>query len=189
VKLEGTLVNLVPYNEQFWRLDRRWYNGEGSFFWYMGERLIATQNFVDEIRQMINEDRERRDPRMRFGIETKDGVPIGMYGLNVVLPHCRNASLSVMIAEPAYWGGGYGTDALLLIVDYVFNWLDMRRVWLETMGINARAQAHLAKVGFRLEARRRAATFADGQYVDVLMYGLQRDEWPGRAALVEKLGK
>ncbi|HEX3051566.1 MAG TPA: GNAT family protein, partial [Aggregatilineaceae bacterium] len=72
----------------------------------------------------------------------------------------------------------YGSDALRLMVDFAFNWLDMHKVWLETMGINIRAQRLAEKLGFKLEGRRRAALIADGEWCDELIYGLLRDEWP-----------
>ena len=56
------------------------------------------------------------------------------------------------------------------------------------MAINARVIRQMEKVGFTFEARQRAWTTCDGVWVDDLVYGLLRDEWPGRAALIEKLG-
>lgn len=93
-----------------------------------------------------------------------------------------------MIGEPEYWGGGYGTDALLLLADYAFDWLDLHKLWLITMALNARVMRQMEKVGFDLEARQRAATWANNGWVDALTYGIQRSAWPGRAALIERLG-
>jgi RimJ/RimL family protein N-acetyltransferase len=93
-----------------------------------------------------------------------------------------------MIGNPDYWGGGYGTDALLLLVDYAFDWLDLRRLWLVTMAPNARVIRQMEKVGFTLECQIRQGTLVDGVYHDVLLYGLLREEWPGRTAMIERLG-
>ena len=65
------------------------------------------------------------------------------------------------IGEPDYWGGGYGTDALLLLIEYAFDTLDMRKVWLNTMSLNERVIRQMEKVGFGLEGRQREAN-ADG---------------------------
>jgi RimJ/RimL family protein N-acetyltransferase len=92
------------------------------------------------------------------------------------------------IGEPEYWGSGYGTDALLLLVDYAFDELDIRKIWLGTMGLNARVMRQMEKVGFTLEVRQRQAIYADSVWYEQLIYGLLREEWPGRPALVEKLG-
>jgi len=56
------------------------------------------------------------------------------------------------------------------------------------MSPNERVQRQMVKVGFKLEARQRETFVADGQRVDNLIYGLLREEWPGRAAMIEKLG-
>ncbi len=88
----------------------------------------------------------------------------------------------------SYWGGGHGTDALLLIADYSFRWHDVRRLTLGTMSINDRAQRNVEKVGFRLEKRARKLAMFDGQWVDALEYGMQIEEWRGRETLVEELG-
>jgi len=93
-----------------------------------------------------------------------------------------------MINELDYWGGGYGTDALLLLVDYAFGWLDMRRLWLDTMSSNARVLRQMQKVGFTLEAQLRSVAIADGQWNDEVVFGLMRDEWPGREAMIARLG-
>ncbi|MBI5957695.1 MAG: GNAT family N-acetyltransferase [Chloroflexi bacterium] len=64
----------------------------------------------------------------------------------------------------------------------------MRKVWLATMGLNIRVQRQMDKVGYKLEARRRQVFLADGQWTEDIVYGLLREEWPGRAAMIEKLG-
>ncbi|MBI5960917.1 MAG: GNAT family N-acetyltransferase, partial [Chloroflexi bacterium] len=92
------------------------------------------------------------------------------------------------IGDPAYWSGGYGSDCMLLIVQYAFDWLDLRRLFLTTRGDNFRAQRQIEKCGFRREAASRLKTLtSQGQYQDSLYYGLMRSEWPGREEMVERL--
>ena len=187
--LEGLLVDLVPFGQRFLEREAQWRNGEAWFWATVGDRPIITR--AENKRD--HEERAERTAqwgsmRTLFGIQTKDGQPLGDIGLNWVLPHSRLAMLGAAIGEPEFWGGGYGTDALLLIVDYAFDWLDMRKVWLATMGLNVRVQRQMGKVGFALEGRDRDAFWADGQWTDNLIYGLMREEWPGRAAMVERLG-
>ena len=50
----------------------------------------------------------------------KTASPSAMSEMTGLVPHYRLAMFGAMIGEPEYWGGGYGTDALLLIVDYAF---------------------------------------------------------------------
>lgn len=180
---EGLLVDLVPYSQRFLDLEHRWLNDEGVFWWAVGGRWFATKAGLE--RERLEDDHQRHT---QFGLQTKDGTPIGLVGINWMPPEHRAAMLTAFIGDPAYWGGGYGTDGLLLLLQYTFDWLDARRVWLMTMSLNERVVRQMEKVGFRLEARQRRATWAANGWHDMLTYALERDEWPGRAVLIERLG-
>ncbi len=184
--LEGLLVDLVPFGDEFKQKAFDWKDASSWYWGSMGNRWFATRAGVERHQR---EHAEREGPRydVPFGIRTKDGKPLGFIGINWMVPHHRLAMLGAMIHEPAYWGGGYGTDALLLIVDHAFDWLDVHKVWLFTMGLNVRVHRQMEKVGFRQEARQRQATWADGVWDDGVAFGLLRDEWPGRLTMLDRL--
>lgn len=188
--LEGLLVDLVPYGQKFLALERVWRNNDSAFWSSGGDRYMASRAAVERKRQEWAEEAERMGSSrgVMFGVQAKDGTPIGFFALTWLLPHSRLAMLGARIGDPAYWGGGYGTDALLLIIDYAFEWLDMRKLWLGTTSANVRVVRQMEKAGFALEARERRAALMDGVWHDGLLYGLLRDEWPGRDAMVERLG-
>jgi RimJ/RimL family protein N-acetyltransferase len=186
--LEGLLVDLVPYGERYLAKEHDWLNGPGAVFWMVGNRIFATRTGLADWHRETAAERPDPDPRVRFGVQTKDGQPIGQIGVNQYLPQSRLAMLTALIGEPAYWNGGYGTDALLLLLDYLFEWWDVRKVWLMTMAANPRVMRQMEKTGFHLEARPRQATWVAGEWIDALIYGMLRDDWPGRAALVARLG-
>ncbi|HEX3051568.1 MAG TPA: GNAT family protein [Aggregatilineaceae bacterium] len=184
--LDGLLVDLVPYGSRFWENDSRWWNNDSRFWGSMGNRFILSKAQIERVHQEWRD--SPPETGVPFGIQTKDGKPIGYIGINWISQHDRAANLGAVINEPDYWGGGYGTDALLLLLDYAFYTLDMRRVWLGTMSLNARVMRQMEKVGFMLEARRREATVADGVWYDELIYGMMAEEWPGRETMIVKLG-
>lgn len=183
----GTLVDLVPYGARFMAHDHEWWNSEASFWGSMGDRQPVTRAQVEREHE---EWRTHAGPRtgVAFGVQTKDGTPLGYFGINWLSYQHGVAELGAVIGERDYWGGGYGTDALLLIVDYAFDVLDMRKVWLTTSSTNTRVVRQMEKVGFALEARQRAMTFADGAPCDALIFGRLRDGWPGYAVMRERLG-
>jgi RimJ/RimL family protein N-acetyltransferase len=153
----------------------------------MGDRQPVTRA---QVARAHEEWRTQTGPRtgVAFGVRAKDGTPLGHFGINWLSYQHRVAELGAVIGERDYWGGGYGTDALLLLVDYAFDVLDMRKVWLTTISSNLRVVRQMEKVGFALEARQRHATVADGVLYDALVFGRLRDGWPGYAAMVERLG-
>lgn len=186
---EGILVDLVPYGKAFREQEHRWLNNESAFWGTAGNRLIVSNAQLKRWRDGQLE-RDERNPNhaIWFGIRTKSGVPLGDVELGDILPHYRVAMIGIGIGEQEYWGGGYGTDALLLIMEYAFNWLDYRKVWLSTMESNVRMQRAAEKAGFHEEARRRCFWLADGQWMDDVVYGVLQEEWPGRDVMVERLG-
>ena len=188
VLLEGLLVDLVPMGDSYKQKDHVWQNSIGSYFWHMGEYIIVTKSQLERRYEHRREQSERDRHRVHFGIQTKDGKLIGRFGYAWLDLSNRLGILTALIGEPEYWGGGYGTDALLLAVQYGFDWLDLHKVFLMTMQVNARVLRQMEKVGFMRETQVREATWVDGEWVDAVTFGMLREEWPGRAALVEKLG-
>lgn len=58
------------------------------------------------------------------------------------------AELGIMIGRREYWGKGYGSDAVRLLLQYMFENLHLKRVYLHTLKWNERAQKSFSKVGF-----------------------------------------
>ena len=87
--------------------------------------------------------------RRTFGVESLAGEHIG----NVMyynIDHSRGeAELGVTIGHTAYWGRGYGTQAVRLLVRYIFDTTPLNRIYLHTLDWNVRAQRAFASAGFR----------------------------------------
>ncbi len=59
-----------------------------------------------------------------FAIETlEDGLYIGGCGINGIHWKNRSCIVGIMIGDPAYWGRGYGTDAMRVLLDFIFRQL------------------------------------------------------------------
>ncbi|MCD4684650.1 MAG: GNAT family N-acetyltransferase [Anaerolineae bacterium] len=186
--LEGLLVDLVPQGDAYRERLHEWSNSEGEFWGSGGERPFNTQAMIQRRIERWAERRGDSPNRgVYFAIRTKPGVLLGMMAVNWMNPTHRWGVLGAQISEPGYWSGGYGTDALLLLIDFAFDWLDFRRVWLTTTSMNARSQRQMEKVGFTLESRLREAAYADGVPYDLLNFGLLREEWAGRVVLIGPL--
>ena len=181
--LQGVLVDLVPWSQAVEERMTDWVNGPLAEWW--NEEPLVTR----AVRRRETEEYLAREAHPTFfGMRAKDGKLIGVFGLMGVDPTHRYAEVGAGIGEPDYWGGGFGSDAMLLIVEYAFEWLDLRRLWLVTSGRNKRAQRQVEKCGFTLEVRLRQDEFYAGRYHNSVKYGLLREEWPGREAMVERLG-
>ncbi|HID86791.1 MAG TPA: N-acetyltransferase [Anaerolineae bacterium] len=115
-----------------------------------------------------------------FAIETREGVHIGNIGLHEIDWKNGHAELGIFIGEKEYWGQGYGTDAILTLLDFAFNEMNLHRVYLRVLAFNHRAIRCYEKCGFALEGTEREAVFRDGRYHDQLLMGILREEFNTR---------
>jgi RimJ/RimL family protein N-acetyltransferase len=86
-------------------------------------------------------------------------------------------TIGISIGERDYWGRGYGTDAMKLLVQYGFLELNLRRIMLGVHGYNERAVKSYEKVGFVMEGRMRGEGWRDGVHFDGLWMGILREDW------------
>lgn len=77
-------------------------------------------------------------------------------------------------------GQGYGRAALYQIADYVFAVLKANRLWLDVRAFNTRAETIYQSFGFVHEGTQRKASLLDGEYLDLKLYGILRDEYQQR---------
>ena len=86
--------------------------------------------------------------RRTLAIEDSAGRHIGnvMY-YNIDAPR-QEAELGITIGDRTYWGQGYGTEALRLLVEYLLGPMGFRRLHLKTLAWNRRAQRCFANARF-----------------------------------------
>ena len=99
--------------------------------------------------------------------------------LNIHSIH-RSAELQIRMGESAYRGAGYGTEAVELLLDFAFKDLNLQRVSLHVFRSNEAALRSYEKVGFVREGILRRSAHIDGEYVDMVVMGLLREEYAGR---------
>ncbi len=106
-----------------------------------------------------------------------DNRPIGMCDLNDISIGDLNCWVGIGIGERAFWGQGYGTDAMRVILRYAFNVLNLHRVTLDVFDYNQRALRSYEKCGFKVEGRERQWLKRDGKYHDLIFMGILQEEW------------
>lgn len=100
-------------------------------------------------------------------------------GVGVVLKediHRKNAEIGYWIAEP-FWGKGFATQAVSMMVDYTFQNYDVTRIYASTFDFNIASQRVLEKTGFQKEARLKKALFKNGKYADEIIMALLKEDY------------
>jgi ribosomal-protein-alanine N-acetyltransferase len=81
--------------------------------------------------------------------------------------------------DPDLHGEGYGSEGAGLLVQYAFEDLNLRRIEAGVGEFNDASIGLLESLGFEREGSRREAAYYRGDYYDMHMYGLLREEWDG----------
>jgi RimJ/RimL family protein N-acetyltransferase len=89
----------------------------------------------------------------------------------------RKAMLGIVIGEKAYWGNGYGQEAVSLLLEYAFCLLNLNSVMLGVIEFNQRAVRCYQKVGFKEIGRRRQARIVGELKYDVLLMDILAAEF------------
>jgi RimJ/RimL family protein N-acetyltransferase len=110
-------------------------------------------------------------------VDATDGLHTGSIGFHQVVPEDRRARLGIVIGDKRYWSKGYGTDAMLTLLRFAFDEMNLHRVDLSVDAENARAIACYRKCGFVEEARMRQIVYREGMHRDQLIMGILRDEF------------
>ena len=113
-----------------------------------------------------------------FGIYTiKNDQIIGSVSLMRFDWRNHACEFGIAVGDKAFWGGGYGTDATRVMVRFGFLEMNLNRIELSVYSFNERAIRAYEKVGFTHEVTRREAAFRDGQYHDIHIMSMLREEW------------
>jgi RimJ/RimL family protein N-acetyltransferase len=105
------------------------------------------------------------------------GTLIGEIRLDSVDPHDRRASMAIGIYDAASLGRGFGTEAIMLLLDHAFGVMQLHRIGVRVLAFNARAIRAYEKCGFAVEGREREAAFVNGRWHDDIIMGLLSHEF------------
>jgi ribosomal-protein-alanine N-acetyltransferase len=164
--LEGKTVNLRLREKEDMPLFTEWNNNLeffGEFMWFPQVSRAEREKRYDALTS---------DTKM-FLIEKKDGTKIGY------VYHFLNGNLLEIGYNlvPNERRKGYCTEAVRIIVDYLFLSKEIRRIQAQTHPRNVASQKVLEKAGFTKEGTLRKSYFGRGEWIDSLIYSILREEW------------
>jgi ribosomal-protein-alanine N-acetyltransferase len=111
--------------------------------------------------------------RRTIAVEDHQGLHIGNVMYYNADFHRREAEIGITIGLRSYWSKGFGTDLLRTFAGYMFETMQIDRIYLKTLDWNVRAQRSFEKAGFV-----RYGVSKRGDYNFILME-LRRDEYYG----------
>jgi RimJ/RimL family protein N-acetyltransferase len=163
--LKGHKIDLAIVEKGDLPIIRDWFNDAD----FMGEFENFNQVSLAQHEKRYDGKEERND----FFMLKKDGTKIG------IIQHFKAGDQVEIgyVLVPGERGKGYGSEAVQIMVDYLFLHKNIVRIQAMTHTANIASQRVLEKAGFRKEGIIRKALFSRGVWRDTAMFSILREEW------------
>ena len=143
-------------NEAFWEIS-------GTQIPYSKHIL---QIYIENAHQDIYEAKQ-----YRFVICNTQNIPVGMIDLFDFNPQHKRIGVGILII-PEYHGKGYASEALEMIVDYAFTYLNVHQIFANITANNNKSIALFEKFNFKKVGIKKDWIYADSCYKDEILYQL-----------------
>ena len=177
---QNNMIRLRPSTMDDWR--EPYYNlfdNEARFLLQSEIELPFDEQIAEQRWKKSLEDGFDKNGRIRLTIETLDGINIG--GLNLNSIDERNGTFSIgMQINREYRGKGYGTSAMMVLLDYAFNERRLHKYQGHIIEGNIASEKMLQKLGCVKEGIIRGTTYHKGKYWNEIHYGLFAEEFNDR---------
>lgn len=174
VFLRGRRVYLRPPTKEDIPLFLRWMN-DSEVNQYLAVFLPTTE--ADESEWLDRLHRTKNEQVVLVIVDTNNHKPIGLMGIHDISWKDRRATTGAVIGEKSYWGQGYGTEAKMLLLNYAFNTLNLRKIGSRVYGFNKRSRAYSEKCGYKVEAVLKQEVFKNGKYHDLVLMAVFKEDW------------
>jgi len=173
-RINGENVYLRPLRKNDMKLFTKWNNDPEIM-----ELMAFTKSTTEKYWRKWFEKIIKAPDAIYFGVVKKlNDKLIGFVHLEQIMwSHRLCRDIGIAIGEKGEWSKGYGTEAMKLLIEYAFNVLDLYRLELMTFTYNKRGLKVWKKCGFKKEGVMRKARLVDGEWQDVIFFGLLKDEY------------
>ncbi|HEY3297293.1 MAG TPA: GNAT family N-acetyltransferase [Armatimonadota bacterium] len=145
-EIAGRTVNLRPLKADDLQRRAEWLNDLETVRFFTG--CLPTRAYDMNDAQRWQQNLENDVTALVWAIETKDRRHIGDIDLHSIDRYYKSAKLTIMIGDKTSWNQGFGTDAIVAMLDHAFSELRMLNIDLRVFDFNARALRCYEKCGF-----------------------------------------
>lgn len=110
-------------------------------------------------------------------IDKQNNKHIGNISLQNICYMANSAEFAIIVGNKDSWGKGYSKEASKLIINHGFLELNLNRIYCGTSIENVPMQKLALYLGMKEEGKRRQAIYKNGKYLDIIEYGILREEY------------
>jgi RimJ/RimL family protein N-acetyltransferase len=125
----------------------------------------------------------------RFLIVSKENHLLGSIYFFKIAIYSDALELGYILFDPSNYGKGYGTEALKLMTDYLFNTKTLNRIQLAIAPAHEPSIKVAIKIGFEKEGTKQQVLYHQGRHIDLDEYVLLRSKWEIRKIDENNKGK
>ncbi|WP_055108629.1 GNAT family N-acetyltransferase [Paenibacillus ihumii] len=176
-RLIGNRIILREYQKNDLKYMRNWVN-DSEIVKNLSDIFLYphTENATEQFLNSMLED--RNDNHKGFVIAHKETEEyIGQIDLFNINWKNRTTELGIVIGTADHLSKGYGTEAIKVLQEFVFNQMNLNRIQLELHDFNERAYRCYLKCGFKEEGRLRKRHYINGSYADTIIMGILKNEY------------
>lgn len=89
----------------------------------------------------------------------------------------RTAELGIFIGDENYLSQGYGSEAIMLLLDYAFKYVNLNNIMLKVFDFNKRAIKAYEKCGFKTFGVWKKSHYFEGKYMDEIFMNVLKDDF------------
>lgn len=174
MNIKGKLVTLRAIEREDLELMREMLNDDEM------EKLVVGWAFpVSKYQQnQWYESNINNNTNLRFIIETAEEGAVGLITLTEIDWKNRKAYHGIKLASEKNKNRGIGTDAVMAIMRYAFEELQLNRLDTAILEYNeVSRKLYCGKCGWKEEGKYRKYIFKNGQYHDLIIMGILYDEY------------
>ncbi|MBF4694361.1 GNAT family N-acetyltransferase [Fusibacter ferrireducens] len=173
--MKGSKVYLRAVERKDVELAYKYMNNEDSFY-NLSVGVPYPMNFDNEMDWY--ESQRKKSDSYNFAICTvEDDLYIGGCGINSIDWNNRSCNIGIFIGDDRFKSKGFGTEAMALLLAFIFKQISVERVELRVFGFNDRAIKSYIKNGFVEEGRLRNAIYRNGAFHDEVIMSILRTEY------------
>ena len=177
-KLIGDRIYLSPKGISEEEIEKytKWMNDFNVTDYIGRSPYVVTSTGEKEWLEQSNKNQNARDFNI---IDIKSNQLIGSITLDKIDFISRTAVLGIFIGDDEFRSKGYGSEAINLILEYGFKYLNLHNINLDLLSYNERAYKCYLKCGFKDAGKTRECIFLNGKYYDKLHMDILESEFTG----------
>ena len=171
-KIVGDRIYLSPMNSDDYLQYVEWMNsyevgkGTGSI-----SRMVSIESEKEWLAKATSE-------KYNFAIVLKENdMLLGNISLMKVHDVDRTAELGIFIGNENYLSRGYGSEAIMLLLDYAFNYVNLNNIMLRVFDYNKRAIKAYEKCGFKTYGVWKKSHYFNGKYSDEIYMNILKEDF------------